>query len=81
MYKSPGYGISLDPYALDDNIKLIPDRWSHTGWKNANTEPSEQIHGFFSSPNRMNSLGYSKNQMAFIREKQNKSALRGSTIE
>ena len=41
MYKSPGYGISLDPYALDDNIKLIPDRWSHTGWKNANTEPSE----------------------------------------
>ena len=57
MFRSPGYGINLDPYKLDNEVKLVPDRWSHTGWKNSPMEPSELTRGFFCSPNRVNSIG------------------------
>ena len=53
---TPGYGISLDPYVLDQNIKLVPCRWSNSGWKYVEEEPSEQK--FFKNPNRVNTMGF-----------------------
>ena len=55
LTKTPGYGVSLEPYNLDEKIKLVPDRWSHTGWKYVGDEPSN--HKFFANPNRVNSFG------------------------
>jgi len=30
-----------DPFALDENVKLVPCRWSNTGWKYAMKDPAE----------------------------------------
>ena len=56
-YKSPCFSKKKkDPYALDDNIKLVPCRWSNTGQKYVKEDPSDQR--FFSSPIRVNSHGW-----------------------
>lgn len=38
------------------NLKLVPCRWAHTGWKYVKAEPSDEK--FFTNPNRVNSLGH-----------------------
>lgn len=53
---TPGYGINLDHYKLDQNIKLVPCRWSSSGWKYVEDEPSEQR--FFRNPNKVNIMGH-----------------------
>ena len=40
-----------------ENLKLVPCRWSHTGWKYVQANP--ETTNFFSSPNRVNSFGFS----------------------
>ena len=52
---------SYNPYQSigptnDANIQLVPCRWSNTGWKYVQNDPIE--HGFFNSPNRVNSHGF-----------------------
>jgi hypothetical protein len=62
-YESPRFSRNKkDPYALDDNIKLVPCRWSNTGWKYVKEDPSDQQ--FFSSPNRVNSHGWDSKKKA-----------------
>ena len=51
-FHAPGYGINLDPYNLDRNVVLVPDRWSHTGWKCTLRDPSDKT--YFNSPNNVN---------------------------
>ena len=36
-------------------MKLVPCRWSRTGWKYVEVDPKE--HKFFGNPNRANSHG------------------------
>ena len=38
-------------------LYLVPNRWSKSGWKYVEQDPIR--HKFFSSPNRMNSFGFS----------------------
>ena len=38
-------------------MKLVPCRWSRTGWKYVEAETKN--HKFFTNPNRANSHGYS----------------------
>ena len=46
-----------NPYDLpEENLVLVPCRWSHTGWKYVQRDPSATK--FFTSPNRVNSFGY-----------------------
>ncbi len=44
----------------DENLQLVPCRWSHTGWKYVQSDPAKTQ--FFSSPNRVNSFGFKQNQ-------------------
>ena len=47
----------------EENLQLVPCRWSHTGWKYVQADPERT--NFFSNPNRVNSFGFSaskKNQ-------------------
>ena len=46
---------------------MVPDRWSHTGWKNSITEPSSTK--FFVSPNKIN-RGYDENYINKLKQKQ-----------
>lgn len=41
----------------EENLQLVPCRWSHTGWKYVQAEPERT--SFFSNPNRVNSFGFS----------------------
>ena len=36
---SPNRFKKKDPYIADDNIKLVPCRWSNSGWKYVKEEP------------------------------------------
>ena len=40
----------------EENLQLVPCRWSHTGWKYVQMDPSQAK--FFKSPNRVNSFGF-----------------------
>lgn len=40
----------------EENLQLVPCRWSNTGWKYVQRDPAE--HGFFKNPNRVNSFGF-----------------------
>lgn len=61
---------------MDDNIKLVPDRWSHTGWKYVGEEPSDKK--FFKSPNRINMFGRIKAPVADLSPKRgSNSVMRG----
>lgn len=40
----------------EENLQLVPCRWSHTGWKYVQCDPAKTQ--FFSSPNRVNSFGF-----------------------
>ena len=40
----------------EENLQLVPCRWSHTGWKYVQSDPSGTK--FFKSPNRVNSFGF-----------------------
>ena len=42
----------------EENLKLVPCRWSHTGWKYVQADPGK-TH-FFKNPNRVNSFGFNK---------------------
>ena len=59
---SPGYLASKkfaetqDKNGFDDNLQLVPCRWSNTGWKYVQADPSRTQ--FFQSPNRVNSFGF-----------------------
>lgn len=61
-----------DHYVLDENIRLVPCRWSNTGWKYVNDDPSNQR--FFKSPNRVNSHGWGIDKS--MRDRKAKSVLR-----
>lgn len=41
----------------EENLQLVPCRWSHTGWKYVQKDPGNT--NFFTSPNRVNSFGFS----------------------
>ena len=41
----------------EENLQLVPCRWSHTGWKYVQADPGATA--FFTSPNRVNSFGFS----------------------
>ena len=43
--------------APEENLQLVPCRWSHTGWKYVQADPGATA--FFTSPNRVNSFGFS----------------------
>lgn len=74
MQSASKFGSKLENYKLDENIRLVPCRWSNTGWKYVNDDPSNQR--FFKSPNRVNSHGWGieKNQ----RDRKAKSVLKDS---
>ena len=42
--------------APEENLQLVPCRWSHTGWKYVQADPAGTV--FFNSPNRVNSFGF-----------------------
>lgn len=42
----------------EENLQLVPCRWSHTGWKYVQKDPGNTC--FFNSPNRVNSFGFSQ---------------------
>ena len=44
----------------DENLQLVPCRWSNTGWKYVQKDPCEQQ--FFKNPNRVNSFGFRHNK-------------------
>lgn len=46
-----------DPFSMDDGIRIVPCRWSNSGWKYVEGEPAK--HKYFSNPNRVNSFGSS----------------------
>ena len=47
-----------DPFdMLTDGVKIVPCRWTNSGWKYVEDEPAKQK--FFSNPNRANSFGTS----------------------
>ena len=53
-------------------MKLVPCRWSRTGWKYVESDPKE--HKFFSNPNRVNSHGVQKKEAArakYVRSPEN----------
>ena len=33
-----------DAFKLDDDIQLVPDRWSETGWKYVTGDPNDKIY-------------------------------------
>ena len=41
----------------EENLQLVPCRWSHTGWKYVQKDPAGT--NFFQNPNRVNSFGFS----------------------
>lgn len=41
----------------EENLQLVPCRWSHTGWKYVQKDPGNT--NFFTNPNRVNSFGFS----------------------
>jgi hypothetical protein len=41
----------------EENLQLVPCRWSHTGWKYVQADPGATQ--FFTNPNRVNSFGFS----------------------
>ena len=43
-------------YELESDMKLVPCRWSRTGWKYVEQDPRE--HKFFGQPNRANAQGF-----------------------
>ena len=47
--------VPQDPYHLDENVRLVPDRWNPTGWKYVKSDPVNEK--FFNSPNKINSVG------------------------
>ena len=49
-----------------DNLKLVPCRWSHTGWKYVQDDPAKT--NFFSSPNRVNSFGFNQEKSNKLRK-------------
>ena len=42
--------------SVPQKLVLVPDRWSHTGWKYVTDDPGK--NKFFSSPNRVNNYGF-----------------------
>ena len=48
---------SFDPFDFEGDVKIVPCRWSNSGWKYVEGEPAS--HKFFSSPNRVNTFGIS----------------------
>tara|TARA_B110000503_G_C6903500_1_gene311724 strand:- start:336 stop:515 length:180 start_codon:yes stop_codon:yes gene_type:complete len=44
----------------EENLQLVPCRWSHTGWKYVQHDPESTM--FFSSPNRVNNFGFHQQQ-------------------
>ena len=40
----------------EENLQLVPCRWSHSGWKYVQKDPGNT--NFFTSPNRVNSFGF-----------------------
>jgi len=40
----------------EENLQLVPCRWSHTGWKYVQMDPSQAK--LFKSPNRVNSFDF-----------------------
>ena len=58
-----GFGSSGNDQGLpEENLQLVPCRWSHTGWKYVQADPSEAK--FFKSPNRVNSFGFNQTKKA-----------------
>ena len=47
----------------EEALQLVPCRWSHTGWKYVQSDPEKSY--FFSSPNRVNSLGFTATKNGF----------------
>mmetsp|Transcript_39536 Transcript_39536/g.60374 ORF Transcript_39536/g.60374 Transcript_39536/m.60374 type:complete len:128 (+) Transcript_39536:3-386(+) len=43
---------------LDSRVKLVPSRWSNSGWKYVMEDPMNQ--SFFNHPNRVNAHGWQK---------------------
>ena len=50
------YGRFGDAKAEEENLELVPCRWSNTGWKYVQ-KPTAKTK-FFTSPNRVNSHGF-----------------------
>ena len=48
--------MSVDQMFEEQEMKLVPCRWSRTGWKYVEAETGE--HKFFKNPNRANCHGY-----------------------
>ena len=42
--------------AEDENLHLVPCRWSKTGWRYMQQDPSQTQ--YFRNPNRVNQFGY-----------------------
>ena len=49
-----------DLYEQGKEMKLVPCRWSKTGWKYVEVDPGN--HKFFVNPNRANAHGYNSPQ-------------------
>tara|TARA_B110000285_G_C14689208_1_gene408282 strand:- start:406 stop:585 length:180 start_codon:yes stop_codon:yes gene_type:complete len=45
-----------EDYEQGKEMKLVPCRWSKTGWKYVEVDPG--THKFFVNPNRANAHGY-----------------------
>jgi len=44
----------------NEKLKLVPSRWSHTGWRYVLDDPQETE--YFSSPNRVNTFGWAESK-------------------
>ena len=66
--------MKLDEIFNEQEMKLVPCRWSRTGWKYVEAETGN--HKFFANPNRQNCHGdpedvpTGKNQAAAVRRQQ-----------
>lgn len=57
----------------EKKLKLVPSRWSHTGWKYVLDDPKSTK--FFTNPNRANCHGWKYEEMSFeqkLRNRQNR---------
>ena len=79
-------GRSVNPYngPKDEepasNLKLVPCRWAHTGWKYVKAEPASEK--YFAHPNRVNSLGhnYMKKANRLTERKERASSIRDEAL-
>ena len=54
-----------------ENLQLVPCRWSKSGWKYVQKDPSK--FQYFNNPNRVNSFGFTQKKMAQAQQMQNTS--------